>query len=327
MRFLATLSLLAAAATGISYSAIKVNGIAAKANGEIVTMNELMIKLAPMQSVLMAESPRRGPAYEQTLGKLRNQILDELIDRTIIYSEYKDRINAIPDHVVEEEIEKIIRNVYTGNRKEFRDYLKATNLTYEQFKEQQRKEILVSVIKSQQFGDPPPPTNAELLAEYKDWAIANRDREKDVGSYRKIYISKRDRLDLTVTPEQQLSLAEDLVKKLKSGADFAKLAKEHSKDSKSSEGGLWENVPRTDLNREFGFLVFETKGAEVMGPFEDQRGFTIFKVISRKYGPAEPFAKVKDKMKTRVNNKKKNAKFEAWMKKLRDRVPVEKLIK
>jgi len=327
MRFIATLSLVAAAVTGFSSGATKVNGIAATANGELVTMNEVMIKLAPMQSVLMAESPRRGPAYEQTLGKLRNQILDELIDRAIIFSEYKDRIKAIPDHVVEEEIEKTIRNVYTGNRKEFRDYLKAATLTYEQYKEQQRKEILVSVIKGQQFGDPAPPTNTELRSEYSDWAIANRDRTKDVGTYRKIYISKGDPNDISVTPENQLALAEGLVEKLKAGSDFSATAKEYSKDSKSEEGGLWENVPRTDLNREFGFLVFETKGSEVMGPFEDQRGFTIFEVINRKLGPAESFSEAMDNMKIRVNNKKKNTKFKAWMKKLRDRVPVKKFIK
>ena len=122
-------------------------------------------------------------------------------------------------------------------------------------------------------------------------------------------------------------MAEGLVEKLKAGSDFSATAKEYSKDSKSEEGGLWENVPRTDLNREFGFLVFETKGSEVMGPFEDQRGFTIFEVINRKLGPAESFIEAMNKMKTRVNNKKKNEKFKAWMKKLRDRVPVKKFIK
>ncbi|MDA7674762.1 peptidylprolyl isomerase [Akkermansiaceae bacterium] len=327
MRFLATLSLVAAAATGLSHSAVKVNGIAAKANGELITMNELMIKLAPMQSILMAQSPRRGSAYEKTLSEMRDKLLDELIDRTIIYSEYKDRLQAIPEHVVDEEIEKIIQRVYAGDRKLFRDYLKATNLSYAQFKEQQRKEILVSVIKSQQFGDPPPATDAELRKEYRDWAIANRDRKKDVATYRKIYISKMDPYDISVTPESQLSLAESIVRKIKGGADFATLAKEYSKDSKSDEGGLWENVPRTDLNMEFGHLVFETVGNEVMGPFEDQRGFTIFKVIDRKFGSAKPFASVKKQMQTRVNNKKKNAKFEVWMKKLRDRVPIKKMIK
>ena len=64
-----------------------------------------------------------------------------------------------------------------------------------------------------------------------------------------------------------------------------------------------------------------------MGPFEDQRGFTIFEVINRKLGPAESFIEAMNKMKTRVNNKKKNEKFKAWMKKLRDRVPVKKFIK
>ncbi len=327
MRFLATLSLVAAAATSISSGAIKVNGIAATANGELVTMNELMIKLAPMQSILMAQSPRRGAAYEKTLSEMRTKILDELIDRTIIYSEYKDRLNAIPEHVVDEEIEKFIQRSYAGDRKLFRNYLKATNLNFAQFREQQRKEILVSVIKSQQFGDPPPPTDAELRLEYKDWAIANRDRTKDVATYRKIYISKTDRFDMAVTPEGQLTLAEDIIKQIKAGSDFPTLAKKHSKDSKREVGGLWENVPRTDLNMEFGYLVFESKGSEVMGPFEDQRGFTLFKVIDRKYGPAKALGEVKKEMKQRVNNKKKNAKFEAWMKKIRDRVQIKKMIK
>ena len=195
MRFTYLFSLLLAAAALVfpaSAERMQVNGIAAKANGEIVTMNELMIKLAPMQSVLMARSPRRGPAYEAQLKELRDNLLDELIDRTIIYAEFKDRIKAIPDHIVEGEIQKIIRNAYAGDDQLFRKYLKATDLTYAQFKEQQRKEILVSVIKSQQFGDPPPPNNAELKTVYHDWARNNRDRSKDIGTYQKIYLLKQD---------------------------------------------------------------------------------------------------------------------------------------
>ncbi|MGJ8695057.1 MAG: peptidylprolyl isomerase [Verrucomicrobiaceae bacterium] len=330
MRLTAFIPLISAALAILSPNAgaaVRVNGIAAKANGEIVTMNELMIKLAPMQSVLMAQFPRRGQPYEQALGKVRDQLLDELIDRTIIYSQYKDRISAIPDHVVEEEIERIIQNVYTGDRALFRKYLEATNLSYQQFKEQQRKEILVTVIKSQQFGDPPPATDAELRKEYREWAIVNRDRTKDVGTYYKIYIPKRDRVNPQATAEEQLKLAEDLAAKLKAGADFSAVAKEHSRDSKSDTGGLWENVPRTDLNHEFGFLVFETEGNEIMGPFEDQFGYTIVKVKERKFGPAKAYSSVKKEMEQRVNNQKKNEKFKTWMAKLRARVPVDKMVK
>ncbi|YCM44278.1 peptidylprolyl isomerase [Verrucomicrobiaceae bacterium 227] len=301
---------------------IRVNGIAAKANGEIITMNELMIKVAPLQSVLMARFPRRGAAYEAQLGELRNNILDELIDRAIIFSEFKDRIKALPDHEVESEVNRIIQNVYSGDEKLFRDYLKATNLTRAQFKEQQRKELLVQIVRSQHFGDVPPPKEAELQKEYQQWAIANRDRTKDVATYKRLYLPKADGNG----PDAQLKLAEDLGTKLKAGGDFAAAAKEYSRDSHAEDGGLWEDVPRTDLNHEFGFILFESEGNDVIGPFEDPYGFNLIQVVKRKYGPAKPFGEVRNEMKKRVESEKKKANFEEWMKKMRTRAVIQKLI-
>ena len=335
MRIPALPLLVAAYATllfNASAERIQVNGIAAKANGEIITQNELMIRLAPDQSVLMARFPprgskkERGPQYRALLKARHDEILDDLIDNTIIFSMYKDRIEAIPDHVVEDEIEKLIGRAYAGDRQLFNKYLKATDLTYHQFKQQQRKEILVSVIKSQQFGDPPPPTEKEMRAEYAKWAKKNRDRSKDVATYEKIYLLTRDAFNPSVTREAQLNLAEDLVKQLKNGASFSELAKKHSRDSMAAEGGLWKDVPRTDLNPDFGMLLFDFETPEkIVGPIEYGPGLTIFRVVNRKYGPAEPYSKVKDRMKKIVNDQKKNAKFQAWMKKQRARVPVQKM--
>ena len=301
---------------------IRVNGIAAKANGEIITMNELMIKVAPLQSVLMARFPRRGAGYEAQLKELRDSILDELIDRAIIFSEFKDRISALSDHEVEGEVDRIIQNVYGGDEKLFRDYLKATNLTRDQFKEQQRKELLVQIIRSQHFGDVPPPKEAELKKEYQQWSIANRDRTKDVATYKRIYLPKAD----GGGAEAQLKLAEDLGEKLKAGADFATAAKEFSRDSHAEDGGLWEDVPRTDLIHEFGFILFESEGNDIIGPFEDPYGFNIIQVVKRKFGPAKPFGTVRDEMKKRVESEKKKANFEEWMKKMRTRAFIQKLI-
>ena len=305
---------------------IRVNGIAAKANGEIITMNELMIKVAPSQSVLMSRFPRRGAAYEAQLKELRDAVLDELVDRAIIFSEFKDKIKALPDHEVEGEIERIIQNVYSGDEKLFREYLQATNLTRAEFKEQQRKELLVQIVRSQHFGDVPPPTEAEMRNEYNEWKIVNRDRTKDVATYKRIYLPKQDREDITATPESQLKLAEQLGEKLKAGGDFAAAAKEYSRDSHAEDGGLWEEVPRTDLNHEFGFILFESEGNEVIGPFEDPYGFNIIQVVKRDLGPAKPYSEVRDLMQKRVEAEKKKANFEEWMKKMRSRAVVKKMI-
>lgn len=303
---------------------IPVNGMAATVNGDVITLNELMIKVAPSQSVLMARFPRRGEAYDAQLNRLRSQILDELIDRTIIYTEFKDRIRAFPDQDIEAEVKRIVQNVYNGDEALFRKYLKATNLTRDQFKEQQRKELLVQVVRAQHFGDVPPPTDAELRKEYATWSIANRDRKKDVGTYKRIYLRK----DMGDGPEAQLKLAEEIYRKVKAGGDFAKFAEEHSDDSKSEDGGLWKDVPRTDLNLEFGFLLFETTGTELMEPIEDNFGYNIIQVLKRQLGPPEKsFAAASDLMKQRVVSEKKKANFEKWMKKMRARAVIKKLIK
>ena len=297
---------------------IAVNGIAAKVNGELITQNELMIKVAPMLSVLMSQNPRRGPRYQRQAKVLQEQMLDELIDRTIIFTLYKDSLNNIPDHLVEEEIERNIRNVYAGDRKLFQDYLKATNLTRAQYKEQQRKEILVQIVRRQRYGEILPPTPKEIQIEYASWAKANRDRQKDVATYRRIWISKT----ANDPDKKRLKLAEDLAEQVRGGADFAELAKKHSNDSKAAEGGLWENTPRTDLQHEFGFLIFENDHDGILGPFEDPNGYNIIEIIERKFGPSPPLSKVRDVIKTRVEGQKKNLNFQKWMKKTRDRADV-----
>ncbi len=299
---------------------VRVNGIAAKANGDVITMNELMIELAPIQSVLMAQFPRRGAAFENQLKKQRDRILDELIDRTIIFTEFKDRIQAIPDRAVEEEVEKHIQRRHAGDKALFRKYLKATNLTLDQFKIQQRKKLLVDIIRSQQFPDLPPPTQAEMQSQYNEWKIPNRDRSKDVGTYQKIYLRKG------LDKESTLQQAEKLVADLKAGADFAELAKRYSTDSRAAEGGMWKDVPRTDLNPEFGYIVFDLGDEGIMGPIEDQYGITIVKVKERKFGPSKPLSSVKDEIKRIVDGKKRRASIEEWMKKLRDKSPIQKMI-
>lgn len=299
-----------------------VNKIAAKVNGDVITLNELMIKVAPSQSVLMSRYPRRGVAFQRQLNELRSSILDELIDRAIIFTEFKDRVSSFPDHQIEDEVKRIVQNVYKGDEDLFKKYLKATNLTRDQFKEQQRKELLVQIVRSQQFGDVAVPKEKELREEYNLWKVINRDRTKDIGTYRRIYLHK----NRGGGPLSQLTLAEEITKELKNGGDFNGLAKKHSNGSHAEQGGVWKDIPRTDLAMEFGTLLFETSGSEIMGPLEDRIGFNIVQVIERKPGPAKLFGEVRDEIQRRVTSNKKKSNYEKWMKKMRSRAVIKKML-
>jgi peptidyl-prolyl cis-trans isomerase SurA len=299
-----------------------VNKIAAKVNGDLITLNELMIKVAPSQSVLMSRYPRRGVAFQKQLNDLKSSILDELIDRAIIFTEFKDRVRSFPDYQIEDEVKRVVQNVYKGDEQLFKKYLKATNLTRDQFKEQQRKELLVQIVRAQQFGDVAVPKENELRAEYDRWSITNRDRTRDIGTYRRIYLHK----NRGSGPFAQLKLAEDIVKKLNNGEDFNDLAKQYSNGSHAEQGGVWKGVPRTDLAMEFGTLLFETNGSEIMGPFEDRIGFNIVQVMERKLGPAKPFEKVREEIQQRVISDKKKSNYQKWMKKMRARAVIKKML-
>ncbi len=299
-----------------------VNKIAAKVNGDVITLNELMIKVAPQQSVLMSRYPRRGAAYTKQLNELKSIILDELIDRAIIFTEFRDRVRAFPDHQIEGEVKRIIQNVYKGDEELFKKYLQATHLSRDQFKEQQRKELLVQIVRAQHFGDVPVPKEKELREEYDRWKVTNRDRTKDVGTYRRIYLHK----NRGGGPLAQLQLAEEIVKKLSNGGDFNELATKYSNGSHAEQGGVWKDIPRTDLAMEFGTLLFESEGNEIMGPLEDRIGFNIVQVMERKPGPAKPFAEVREEMKRRVVSEKKTLNYEKWMKKMRSRAVIKKML-
>ena len=299
-----------------------VNKIAAKVNGDVITLNELMIKVAPSQSVLMSRYPRRGATFQRQLEELKAGILDELIDRAIIFTEFKDRVRSFPDYQIENEVKRVIQNVYNGDEQLFKKYLKATNLTRDQFKEQQRKELLVQIVRAQQFGDVAVPKEDELREEYGRWSITNRDRAKDLGTYRRIYLHK----SRGGGPFSQLKLAEDIVKKLKNGEDFNDLAKRYSNGSHAEQGGVWKDIPRTDLAMEFGTLLFETSGSEIMGPLEDQIGFNIVQVMERQLGPAKAFTEVREEIQRRVISNKKKSNYQKWMKKMRARAVIKKML-
>jgi peptidyl-prolyl cis-trans isomerase SurA len=281
-----------------------------------------MIKVAPSQSVLMSRYPRRGATFQRQLEELKAGILDELIDRAIIFTEFKDRVRSFPDYQIENEVKRVVQNVYNGDEQLFKKYLKATNLTRDQFKEQQRKELLVQIVRAQQFGDVAVPKENELREEYGRWSITNRDRAKDLGTYRRIYLHK----SRGGGPFSQLKLAEDIVKKLKNGEDFNDLAKRYSNGSHAEQGGVWKDIPRTDLAMEFGTLLFETSGSEIMGPLEDQIGFNIVQVMERKLGPAKAFTEVREEIQRRVISDKKKSNYQKWMKKMRARAVIKKML-
>lgn len=89
--------------------------------------------------------------------------------------------------------------------------------------------------------------------------------------------------------------ARDLFEKIAHGADFAQLAREHSKDPGSKDrGGDLGYFGRGSMVPQFEEAAFGTNKGEVAQPFETQFGWHILKVDDKRVRAAPAFDAVKD---------------------------------
>jgi len=73
----------------------------------------------------------------------------------------------------------------------------------------------------------------------------------------------------------------DLKKQIDNGADFADLARRHSKCPSGSQGGALGTFGRGQMVPEFDQVVFSAPVGEVQGPVETQFGFHLVEVTHR----------------------------------------------
>ena len=302
---------------------VEVNGIAAKVNGQVITKNQVSFMLAPIFAQLSAQYPRRGPQFDSQFKEARAKIIQELVDRQIIFDEFKVIGGSIKPHVIDDEIKRQMRDLYNGDETKFREELKRSRLTMDGYRKMTREKMVVQAMRGQQFADAPPPLPNEVQKEYNEVKRNLRDVSADVITFQKIFIPASDAQNPVATPEFQLSFAEKLAKQISDGGDFTELAKANSKDAFADSGGLQENVPRTDLSPEFAAIIVDAPEGKVIGPLLDPQGFTLVKVIKIDYGPSPALEKVREMIESRVREKKTSAQYNRWIENRRKKAIID----
>lgn len=300
---------------------VEVNRIAATVNGLPITAKEVGVMLGPEIARLTAEFPRRGPEFERQLTESRDRILQELVDRQLIMSEFaklQQKGANLPDRVVDQEIDRQVKELYNGDKQKLREELAKARMSMASYRELTRDKLIVQAMRGEKFKDAPPPLPEEVRAEYAEAKDAMRDTSQDVISFRKIFLPRLDPANPLATPETQLALAESIAAEARAGADFAELAREHSQDAFAEDGGLQENVPRPDLSPEFAAILFDGEPDEILGPLQDPVGFTVANIIDIEKGPAPPMSEVKEVIEQRVRAKKSSEDYDKWIQQLRD---------
>lgn len=116
----------------------------------------------------------------------------------------------------------------------------------------------------------------------------------------------------------------NILKRIKSGEDFAKLATELSEDpGTKAKGGDLGFFPRGKMVPEFEAIVFSMKQGEVSGVIGTEFGYHIVKLEEKKEPAIEPYENVRDKIREKVLNEFKRVRVDEFMEKAMKDASVE----
>jgi peptidyl-prolyl cis-trans isomerase C len=97
--------------------------------------------------------------------------------------------------------------------------------------------------------------------------------------------------------------AKAILEQLKGGADFAKLAKEKSKDPGAAEGGDLGYFTKDQMVPEFADVAFKMYPGQLSNPVKTQFGWHVIKVEDKRIKQPPEFEKVKDQIEAYLSRK------------------------
>ncbi|MBI4686852.1 MAG: peptidylprolyl isomerase [Nitrospirae bacterium] len=305
--------LLCAISPALSYGAVLLDRIVAVVNNDVITWSELRQSIE--QEMKEPLAGLKGEEREKALKELERNFLQRMIDVRLQVQEAK-RIGIDVRAAELEEAVSDIKKKYNLKDEDFIATLRAEGFTLEEYKGKLSEQILLGKIVSTAVRSNVFVTDKEVA----DYYNANKEKYTKAESIRIRQIlfnlpkekAQKARLEAT---------AQEILKRLRAGEDFAKLAEEFSDDPSKKFGGDLGYINRGSILKEMEDVAFGLKEGEVSSPFWSQKGLHIIK-LEHRLDPSNP-EKAKSEIKEILYEKAFRIRYEEWVKELRARAYIE----
>ena len=122
------------------------NGIAAIAEGEIITVEQLRREMEPMVPRLRAQA-RTEREFKEGIQQISREILQNLIDRILIVKAAEEEGLLIPPSYIDQEYEDVLNRDFSGDRARLMSYLQAQGLTAREFRTEIYNRVVVNYMR------------------------------------------------------------------------------------------------------------------------------------------------------------------------------------
>ena len=287
-----------------------VDGIAAVVNGDVVTYSQVRMLSAPREKLL--RSQYTGEELANKLKEARELALKDLIDRRLVIQAFKKESYEIPDHIVDQRMHDIIRESFGGDRNTFIKTLEAQNFTLGEFKEKEMERIIVQAMRSKNVKTSliiPPNKIEEYYKQHRDEFTS-----KEQIKLRMIMIPGHAD---TGNSAAQKAMAEEVLGKLASGAEFDQMAQVYSEDSTRDMGGDWGWIERKTLAAPLEKIAFNMPVSRISNIIDYAGNYYILKVEDKHGGTTRSLAEARSDIEKKLIQQEAQQLQERWIASLR----------
>ena len=263
------------------------NGIAAIAEGQIITVEELRRELEPIIPRLRVEA-RNAQEFSKRIDELSKEVLQNMIDRIIIVKAAEEKGLLLPESYIDQEYDEVIDRDFAGDRGRFLEYLRARGETARDFRRNIYKRVVVNAMRAETRR-----SQSEISPErIEEFYVKNKLRfyQEEALHLRQVILTPMASEGLV--PLRQT--AKKVINELDRGANFGDIARKYSQDDMSRKGGDWGWIERKDIRKELSDIAFALEPGKYSQAIEISGTIFILYAEDKREEMIQPVAQVRD---------------------------------
>lgn len=296
-----------------SGAAVTLDRIVAVVNDEAITWSELY---RMMEFDLSRQMRSLGAEEKRRLFEEREMFfLRTMVDMRLQLQKADMLGLTLGDEEINEAIENVKRK-YSMDENAFLEALKEEGFGLSEYRGRLAEQIILGKLVAREVTS----KIGVEAAEVEDYIRRNDLKPEDLLSYRLLQIFFEMPAD-EKTRTAKREKAEEVMERLRDGADFSLTASRYSEDAVGRGGGDLGYVKRSSLAKGFLEAIGGIGPGEVSEPFLTERGLHIIKLVG-KTGPEDEKG-LRESVRERLFEERFQKEYENWMRGLREKSYIE----
>ncbi|WP_277058460.1 peptidylprolyl isomerase [Trichlorobacter lovleyi] len=290
----------------------------------VARVNGVAIPAADLQKALNAfsKSPSAAQVPPGKEKEVQQFLLNQMLGGELMYQVAKATPVKDLDKKIDDAVTKLKARFKTND--EYLQGLKEQGLSEKDLRELIRRNVIIENHIEQVIVPKQVVTDAEVKEFYDKNPETFTQPEQVRASHILITLdAKATDADKKKAKEK----IEDLLKQVKAGADFAKLAQENSGCPSSKQGGDLGYFGKGQMVKPFEETAFAMKPGDVSGVVETQFGYHIIKLTEKKAAAKIAFDEVKAKIADSLKRKKVTEAINATLEDAKKKAKIEVFLK